>query len=152
MLFRSINKYDLHATIEAGKNYVMSLTTSGPVVFTQMVQFKVKPLGAKAIITVKSSKKDAQEEPFGTVDATGAVAKSLEYGVYTYKVLADNYYTTEGRITLKDKSTTHVEEVTLRPNYSDMTLVVDADADIYVNGERKGTRSWTGALDRKSGG
>ena len=144
--YQTINKYDLHATIEAGKNYVMSLTTSGPVVFTQMVQFKVKPLGAKAIITVKSSKKDAQEEPFGTVDATGAVAKSLEYGVYTYKVLADNYYTTEGRITLKDKSTTHVEEVTLRPNYSDMTLVVDADADIYVNGERKGTRSWTGAL------
>lgn len=145
--YQTINKYDLHATIEAGKNYVMSLTTSGPVVFTQMVQFKVKPLDAKAVITIKSSKKDAQEELFGTVDTTNdAVAKNLEYGVYTYKVVANNYYPTEGRITLRDKSKTHIEEVVLRPNYAEMTLTVDADADIYINGEKKGTRSWTGAL------
>lgn len=144
--YQTINKHDLHTTIEAGKNYVMSLTTSGPAVFTQMVQFKVKPLGVNAIVTVKSSKSDAQEELFGTVDATGSVAKSLEYGVYTYKVVADNYYTTEGRITLNDKSKTHIEDIELRPNYSDITLIVDADADIFVNGEKKGTRSWTGAL------
>lgn len=144
--YATVNKYDLQTTIEAGKNYKMQLSSAGKVVYTQMVQFNVKPLDTKAVIMIKSSNKDAQEELFGTVDATGAAAKSLEYGVYTYKVVSDNYHTTEGRITLNDKSKTYVETVTLRPNFSEMTFTVDADADIYINNEKKGTRTWRGTL------
>ena len=95
---------------------------------------------------LKSFTEGAPEEIFGTTDATGAVAKSLEYGTYSYKVLADNYHMSEGRFTLNDKSNTHIEDIELKPNYSDITLNVDADADIYVNGEKKGTRQWSGAL------
>ena len=144
--YAPINKYDLHTTIESGKNYVMSLTSEEKKVYTQMVQFNIKPANSKAIVMVKSFKNDSQEELFGNIDATGAVAKSLEYGTYTYKVLADNYHMSEGRFTLNNRSETLVENVDLRPNFSDMTFNVDADADIYINGERKGTRQWSGVL------
>lgn len=144
--YTTISKYDLRTTIEAGKTYTMSLTTSGPVVYTQMLQFVVKPANVGAVVMIKSSKANASEELFGTVDATGAVAKSLEYGTYTYKVVANNYHTSEGRITLKDKTKNYIEEVALRPNFSEITLNVNSDADIYVNNERKGTRTWTGIL------
>lgn len=144
--YTTINKYDLKTTIEAGKTYTMSLTTSGPVVYTQMLQFVVKPANVGAVVMIKSSKANAAEELFGTVDATGAVAKSLEYGTYTYKVVANNYHTSEGRIILKDKTKNYIEEITLRPNFSEITLNVNSDADIYVNNEKKGTRTWTGIL------
>lgn len=141
-----INKYDLHTTIESGKNYVMSLTSEEKKVYTQMVQFNVKPANSRAIVMVKSYKEGSQEELFGNVDATGAVAKSLEYGTYTYKLLADNYHMAEGRFTLNNRSETLIENVDLRPNFSDIIFNVDADADIYINGERKGTRQWSGVL------
>lgn len=144
--YRPINRYDLHTTIESGKNYVMSITSEEKKVYTQMVQFNVKPEGCKAIVMVKSQKEGAQEEIFGNVDQTGSVAKNLEYGTYTYKVLADNYHMSEGRFSLNNKSVTHVEAVELRPNFSDMTFNVDADADIYINGEKVGTRQWSGTL------
>lgn len=144
--YAPIRKYDLHTTIESGKCYVMSLTSEDKRVLTQMVRFNVSPANSKAIVMIKSAKDGAVEEIFGTVDAMGAVAKNLEYGTYSYKVLADNYHMSDGRFTLNDRSSTHVENVELRPNYSDMTFSVDADADIYINGERKGTRQWTGVL------
>jgi len=144
--YAPINKYDLHTTIESGKNYVMSLTSEEKKVYTQMVQFNIKPIDTKAVVMVKSYKEGSQEELFGNADATGAVAKSLEYGTYTYKVLADNYHMAEGRFTLNNRTETLIENVELRPNFSDMTFNVDADAEIYINGERKGTRQWSGVL------
>lgn len=144
--YAPINKYDLHTTIESGKNYVMSITSEEKKVYTQMVLFRIKPANAKAVVMVRSYKEGSQEELFGNADATGAVARSLEYGTYTYKVLADNYHLTEGRFTLNNKAETLTEDVELRPNFSDMTFKVDADADIYINGEKKGTRQWSGTL------
>ena len=86
--YTTISKYDLKTTIEAGKTYTMSLTTTGPVVYTQMLQFVVRPVNVGAVVMIKSSKQNATEEMFGTVDATGSVAKSMEYGTYTYKGLS----------------------------------------------------------------
>lgn len=144
--YKTINKYDLETTIEAGKTYVMMLNVAKPIVYTQMVQFVIKPENSGAIVTVKSSKENAQEEMFGTTDETGTVAKALELGTYTYKIIANNYHTSEGRITLNDRKNTYKEEVTLRANFSEITLTVDADADIYVNSEKKAVRTWTGVL------
>jgi hypothetical protein len=70
----------------------------------------------------------------------------MEYGTYTYRVMAENYYPSEGRFTLNNQNETHREDVMLRSNGANVTLSVDADADIYVNNTKKGTRSWTGSL------
>ena len=144
--YTTLNKYDLKTTIEEGKVYVMTLNSAKAIIQTQMVQFNISPANAGAIITIKSTKANAQEEMFGTTDATGSAAKPLELGTYTYKVIANNYYTSEGRFTLNNRTITHKEAVNLRANFSEITLQVDDDADIYVNNELKGSRTWTGTL------
>ena len=144
--YTTLNKYDLKTTIQDGKVYVMTLNAAKPIIHTQMVQFNIKPAIAGTVITVKADRQNAQEEMFGTTDIKGSAAKALQLGTYTYKVIADNYYTSEGRFTLSDRSKTHIEEVTLRQNYSEITLNVNANADIYINGELKGRRSWKGNL------
>ena len=144
--YMSINKYDLRTTIEAGKCYVMQLSVARPVLHTQMVQFVVTPADAGAVITVKNAKPGSQEEMFGTTDANGSAAKALELGTYTYKVITNDYHTSEGRFVLSDRTKTHQEQVSLRANFSEITLRVNTDADIYVNNELKGNRTWTGTL------
>lgn len=141
-----INRYDLNTSLESGKNYVMTLSSEEKKVYMQMVQFNIKPANSKAIVMIKGSDTGAQEELFGHIDNEGSIAKSLQYGTYTYKVLADNYHMAEGRFTLNNRSETLVEDVTLRPNFSDITFKVDADAQIYINNELKGTRQWSGIL------
>ena len=142
----SVSKYDLRTTIDAGCTYVMRLSVTGPQVYLQMVMFRIKPATAKAVVMVKSERQDAIEEMFGIVDENGTVAKGLPFGSYTYRVAAENFYPSEGRFTLNNQDENHIEEVTLRGNFGTITLQVDSDADIYVDGEKKGTRSWTGTL------
>lgn len=142
-----INRHDLNTTIESGKNYVMKLSSEEKKVYMQMVQFNVRPLGTNAVVMVKNGIPGSKEEVFGYVDATSSVAKNLAYGKYTYKVLAENYIPAEGRFTLDNRGRILVENVELKPNYSEITFKVDADADIYINGELKGTRQWSGMLN-----
>ena len=142
----SVSKYDLRATIDAGATYNMLLSVAGPTLKMQMVMFRVKPSTAKAVVMVKGEHPGAVEEMFGIVDETGAVAKSLTFGSYTYRVAAENYYPSEGRFTLNNQTENHVEEVSLRGNFGNVTLNVESAADIYVDGEKKGARTWTGTL------
>ena len=143
--YATVSRYDLRTTIEAGKTYVMQLSTQGRVVYTQMVQFTVEPANVKAVVMVKKQNA-ANEEMLGTIDDTGGVAKSLEFGSYTYRVMAENYHLSEGRFTLNDRKAIHTEKVSLKPNFSEITLTVDSEADIYVNEEKKGRRTWKGIL------
>ena len=137
----------MHTTIEAGKTYVMQLSAQGPVIYTQMVMFQVKPADSKAVVTIKNASSDGEEIMLGMVDASGSVAKNLPYGTYTYRIISENYNSSEGRITLNNQNETHREEVTLRPRFSQITLTVDGGAEIWVNGEKKGTGTWTGPLN-----
>lgn len=144
--YTPLRNYDLRTTIEAGKTYRMQLSAQGPVIYTQMVMFQTAPKITGAVVMVQREGTDGAKELFGTTDATGGVAKSMEYGTYTYEVMAENYYPSEGRFTLNNQNETHREDVMLRSNGANITLSVDADADIFVNNNKKGTRSWTGSL------
>ena len=145
--FETVNKYDLKTTIEEGRTYTMRLSTQPKKVYTQMVLFKVNPADCNAVISVKAETPDAQEEMLGIVDASGMKARNLPFGSYTYKVMAENYYQSEGRFTLDDDAQNHEETVRLRARFSEITLTVNSDADIYVNNERKGRRTWKGPLN-----
>lgn len=233
----TVTRYDLKTTIESAKTYTMLISTDIKVESKQMLQFVVNPVSSKAIVTIKALKPDSKEVVLGEVDENGTIATSLELGAYTYNVIAAGYNVSEGRFTLNDKTTTHVEqiklyegkgvestdvlnevkftmanvvdnavvlvksdkadsqekilgvidksgkltkpinvgtysykivaadyqiaygqldiaketkmtgvEVELLPNFSQVTLFVDADADIYVNGDKKGNHTWKGAL------
>ncbi len=145
--YTTINKYDLQTTIEEGRTYTMQLSSQGKVVKMQMVLFNVKPADSKAMITIKGSATGDAETPLGITDSEGLLAKGLNQDTYTYKVLAEGYHPSEGRFTLNDQNQRHEETITLRPMYSVITLNVTSDADIYVNGEQKGRRTWKGKLN-----
>ena len=145
--YNPLRNYDLRTTIESGKTYRMQLSAQGPVIYTQMVMFQVKPADSKAVVTIKNASLDGEEIMLGMVDASGSVAKNLPYGTYTYRIISENYNSSEGRITLNNQNETHREEVTLRPRFSQITLTVDGGAEIWVNGEKKGTGTWTGPLN-----
>ena len=145
--YTPVRNYDLRTTIEAGRNYVMRLSAQGPVIYTQMVMFTIKPAEADPVVTIKGIEEGAVEQSLKRVDVSGQTAKNLPYGTYSYRVLSENYFPSEGRITLNDKTKTHHEDVVLRPRFSSVTLQVDANADIYVNGEKKGLRTWSGMLN-----
>lgn len=144
--FAPVNRHDLHTTIESGKNYIMTLSSQPKKIQRQMIVFKVTPANSKAFVTIKNILNESSEEPIGTIDETGSVAKNLPLGTYSYKILSNNYQTLEGLITLNDKSQTLIEEVSLSPNFSSVTLKVDMDAQIFVDDEFKGVGEWTGLL------
>ncbi len=144
--YTTINRYDLQTTIEEGRTYTMQLSSQGPIVQKQMVFFQISPADSRAVVMIKGSGANAVEEMLST-NASGQLAKSMSLDVYTYRVMAENYYPSEGRFTLNDPVQTHEETVTLRPRFSMITLAVDTDADIYVDGELKGRRSWKGPLN-----
>jgi len=145
--YAPVSKYDLNTTIEAGKTYKMVLSPQAAKVYTQMVLFSVKPEDCRATVMVKSAAADAVEDVVGITDESGSTAKSMPFGSYTYKVVAEGYYPVDGRFTLNDVAQTHTEMVTMRPKFAAVTLRVNADADIYVNGELKGRRTWRGRLN-----
>lgn len=141
-----VNHYDLNTTIESGKTYRMKLSAQAAKVYTQMVMFSITPADSKAVVMITKEESGQNEEMFGTIDETGGVANALEFGTYTYKVTAMNYHSSEGRFTLNSQADTHEEKVTLRRNGSNITFSVASEADIYINGIKRGTRSWTGLM------
>ena len=144
--FATINKYDLKTTVEAGNTYTMQLSPAAAKVLTQMVMFSVNPPSANATITVRSEDGN-DDNVLGITDESGAIAANLPYGSYTYRILAEGYYTTEGKFILNDVNQTHVEKADMKAKFGMVTLHVDADADIYINGELRGHQTWTGRLN-----
>ena len=69
----------------------------------------------------------------------------LTSGKYKVRVLNRNYTPFERDVTIVDGET-YTLNVNMNSNFSAITLQVNADADIYVNNVKKGTRSWTGEM------
>ncbi len=66
-------------------------------------------------------------------------------GSHKVRVVHPMYKPYEQSVSIKDDET-YTLKIDLNANYSTVTIMVDADAEIYVNDERKGLRSWTGDL------
>ena len=86
-------------------------------------------------------------------NANGAEAmrtpKKLGSGQHVVRVLHPMYKPYEQTVVIKDNETNTLR-VDLNANYANVTLKVDADAEIWVNGEKKGVRNWTGNLEAGS--
>lgn len=141
--YASLRDFSLGQTLESGKTYVMMLSAEAKRVLNQMIRFNVSPADSKATIMVQL--RGGNEEKLGEIDATGSLARPLPYGQYDYKIIAENYHTAAGTFTLGGKDV-FTENVTLKPNFGNVTIEVDADAEIMVNGMAFGRRRWTGQL------
>ena len=138
-----LRDYVFPENIEEGHTYEMVLTTAAiqtvvkeEEIPQQYLSFQLSPANATLVVN---------DEPW-EVDASGGAMRIVDFGTYTYRVQAPNHYADAGRVTVDDPdNTTHVT-VTLVPDCAEVTLKVDADAEIWVNNEKKGIRTWTGTL------
>ncbi len=78
----------------------------------------------------------------------GTAMKFVNFGTYSYRVQAPNYLPETGKVTVDDPKNTKTVDVNLKSDFVEVTLKVDADAEIWVNNEKKGTRTWTGQLGK----
>jgi hypothetical protein len=78
----------------------------------------------------------------GTIPMKSKNLASGEHSIKIVKALYNPYLQT---VVVKDNETTQVIP-NLSANYSEITVTVDNDADIYINGEYKGRRNWKGKL------
>ena len=76
-------------------------------------------------------------------------AKRLSSGQHRVRVVHPKYKPFDQMVTVSD-GVINTVTVNLNANYSTVTLTVDTDAEIWVNGQKKGVRSWTGDLEAGS--
>lgn len=82
------------------------------------------------------------KEPVGLAPLT---SQPLASGTHTVTAVKTNYQSDEQTVELHDGETKTVAPV-LRADYAMVTLTVEENAEIWVNGELKGTGTWTGGL------
>ena len=78
----------------------------------------------------------------GKVPFKSKALKSGKHSVRIVKKLYDEYSET---VTVTDNQTVTISP-NLSANFAEITLKMDAEAEIWVNNEKKGVRTWTGAL------
>ena len=136
-----LRDYYLNIPIEAARTYEMVLVAGE-------VQTIVKQARTSQYVVFQLSPSNAVVELDGELleTADGTATKMMKFGNYNYRVQAPNYLSEAGNVTVNDPNNKHIVNISLKPNYSVVTLNVDNDAEIWVNGERKGSGSWQGNL------
>jgi formylglycine-generating enzyme required for sulfatase activity len=104
----------------------------------QYLAFRISPTNATLFVN----------DELWEVGSDGSAVRFVKFGTYNYRVMAPNYLPETGTVTVNDPDNTQTVPVSLKPDFVEVTLKVDADAEIWVNNEKKGTRTWTGKLGK----
>ncbi len=125
--------YDLGMTLKSAKTYHLTLQTG-------TVQTVVNPTLQKQFAVFTLVPANASLEVDGEaweVNAQGQAARMLPFGTYQYRATAPRYKASFGQFTIgKEK---HTETITLTPNFSTITFQAPAGAEVWVDGQRRGT-------------
>ena len=73
-------------------------------------------------------------------------SKALKSGSHHLRITKELYYAFDTTLMVNENETTVLAPV-LKTDSNEVTLTVDADAEIWVNGQKKGVRTWIGPLD-----
>ena len=141
-----LRDYYYPVEIEAERTYEMILTTA-------KIETIIKEEVTKQYLVFELEPKNATLEvndQLWSVGSDGTALQFVDFGTYTYRVRAANYETDAGVVTVDDPDPDHpkIVKLKLKSNFAEVTLEVDADAEIWVNNEKKGTRTWTGPLGK----
>ena len=104
----------------------------------QYLAFRISPTNATLFVN----------DELWEVGSDGSAVRFVNFGTYNYRVMAPNYLPETGTVTVNDPDNTQTVPVSLKPDFVEVTMKVDADAEIWVNNEKKGTRSWIGQLGK----
>ena len=75
----------------------------------------------------------------------GSMSAVLASGRYDYTVTAVGYHSQSGTFTVSGETVTR--NITLKSDSANVTLTAPDNAEIWVNGEKKGTGRWSGMLN-----
>ena len=136
-----LRDYYFPISIDAARTYEMILVAGN-------IQTIVQQARTSQYVVFQLTPTDAVVELNGELLKTedGVVSKMMKFGTYNYRVQAPNYLMEVGAVTIDDPNNKKVVNVILKPNFSQVTINVDNDAEIWVNGEKKGNGTWTGDL------
>ena len=133
--------YDLGMALQSGQTYILELGSG-------KVNVNIEEMATEQYVVFQLTPADAVVEIGGkmlkTVD--GTAQDLMKFGTYQYTVKAPDYQMEVGRIEVKDPENKHVIRVQLKSNFTQMTLTAPDGAEIWVNGEKKGSGQWTGNL------
>ena len=133
--------YTFPMPIQRARTYKMELiagqvqTTVKRAVTSQYVLFQLSP--ANAVVEIDN-------KMLQTVD--GTATRRLPFGSYSYRVQAPNYYPQVGTVIVNNPQNKHVVNIKLEPAFASVILKTIQGADIYVDGQKKGTGTWSGTL------
>jgi len=82
------------------------------------------------------------------VGVNGVAKNFVNFGTYSYRVQASNYYSETNIVTVDDPDNAEAVIVNLKPDFVELTIQVGADAEIWINDEKKGMRTWKGPLGK----
>lgn len=99
----------------------------------QYVVFAVEP--QSAVVTIGNT-------PYSLTE--GSMMTVLESGTYNYVVAAAGYHSQRGTFTVAGEKVEKI--VSLKADAAKVTLTAPNGADIWVNGSKKGSGSWSGIL------
>lgn len=138
-----LRDYYYPMTIEAARTYELVLISG-------TIQTTVKQARTSQFVVFQLSPANAQVELEGTILETidGVATKILKMGTYDYRVQAPNHIPEAGKITIDDPNNKKIVNIVLKPNYSIVTIKVDNNAEIWINGSIKGKGVWTGNLGK----
>ena len=136
-----LRDYYLNVPIEAARTYEMILVAGE-------VQTVVKQARTSQYVVFQLTPPDAVVELNGELLKTegGVASKMMKFGTYNYRVQAPDYLLEAGSVTVDDPNNKKVVNISLKPNFAKVTINVDNNAEIWVNGEKKGEGSWSGNL------
>lgn len=136
-----LRDHDLGLTLKRAQTYVMRLVTGE-------VTTSVRQARTSQFVVFQLEPRNAVVRLDGNMLTTsdGTATKYLPFGTYDYTVEAPDYKQEVGKVTVNDPRNKHVVSVRLKPNFSVVTLSVDKQAEIWVNGERRGQGTWTGNM------
>ena len=134
-------EYTFTIPVEKAHTYNMELvagevqTIIKNAVTSQYVLFRVTP--SNASVEIDGQMLEVRD---------GGASKRMPFGTYDYKVQAPRYYAKSGQVTVNDPQNKHIVNVSLEPAFSTVTMQVDADAEIWIDDTKCGTRTFTGEL------
>ena len=134
-------EYSFPVAIERARTYRMKLVAG------EVHTIVKKAITSQYVMFKMNSQKGSIEINNQLIDIVdGGASVRLPFGSYRYRVQASGYFPEEGTVLVNNPKERHVVTVNLEPAFTNVTIKVDADAEIWVNDVKKGMRTFTGSI------
>ncbi len=125
-----LRDYSFPVVIEAERTYEMVLTTAK---VETVVKEELRQQYLVFQITPKEAVLEVDEQIWPMTD--GTARRFVQFGTYTYRVQAPNYYPDAGKVTVNNSDSKSVVTVNLKPNFGwvEVAGTTSEGADVYID-------------------